>query len=104
MSHRIEQLEKFLKITPEDPFLYHALALEYLKKEDWSKADAYFSHNLNNHGDYIPTYYHLAVLYLNQGREEEASDLLEKGLMIAKSAGDDHAYREMKSLWEEVFL
>lgn len=104
MNTRIEQLLRFLETSPDDPFLYHALALEYIKEGEKEKAEFQFLHNLREHPEYLPTYYHLAVFYLDKGEEDQANPLLQKGMELARAGGDDHSYRELKSLWEENYL
>ena len=45
MNSRIEKLQEFLKATPADCFLNHALALEYVKIGDEESARKYFEQN-----------------------------------------------------------
>lgn len=104
MNTRKEKLLQFLESQPDDPFLYHALALEYWKEGEEEKAEAQFQHNLDHHADYIPTYYHLAKLYLERGELDRANPLLVKGMELARNQGKDHDFRELKSLWEEENL
>ncbi len=68
---RIEQLQLFLKDSPDDSFLVHALALEYLKAGDEIKAKYYFEQNLHKAPQYVATYYHLGKLLERSGATRE---------------------------------
>ena len=81
---RIEQLLKFLEKEPNDTFLLYAVATEYLKT-DTQKAVSYYEHLLQNHANYVPTYYHAAELYTNLGNYEKANQTYLKGLEVCKT-------------------
>ena len=51
--NRIERILEFLKVQPNDNFLRHALALEYLKINEDEKAKELFLAILNESPDYI---------------------------------------------------
>jgi tetratricopeptide (TPR) repeat protein len=95
MSNIIEQLERFIKEDPDDPFNYYALALEYLKL-DIVKAQKLLEQLITHHRTYVPTYYQLGQLYAEQGKTEDAISILERGIVIAREAGDHKAMREME--------
>jgi tetratricopeptide (TPR) repeat protein len=99
---RIEKLNDMLRLHPEDAFLRHALGLEYVKKGEDGKARALFSSILENDPDYVGTYYHLAALLIRNGEKEEAIKLCETGLAACKRAADDHAWRELNSVYEDL--
>lgn len=80
---RIQQLLNFLEKEPNDTFLIYALATEYLKT-DTQKALAYFENLLQNHSDYIPTYYHAAELYTNLENYKQANKTYLKGLEVCE--------------------
>ena len=94
MSNIIEQLEKFAKEDPDDPFNYYALALEYLKT-DAARAQQIFEQLITDHREYVPTYYQLGQLYAEEGRTEEAISIFERGIVAAREAGDHKAMREL---------
>lgn len=102
MSTRIEQLTAFLSESPSDNFLIHALALEYAKAGDFNNAKAYFEKNLALDKSYIATYYHLGKLYENNGMEKAAIDIYHKGMQVAQTIGDQHAFSELRSVYEEL--
>lgn len=102
--NRIEQLKSFLQETPEDNFLTHALALEFIKiGDDWSGL-SYFLSNLENNPQYIPTYYHLGKLYERVGETQKAIDIYARGMEMAKTSGDNHAFSELRSVYEELIF
>lgn len=99
---RIEKIKEFLKSTPEDNFLRHALALEYIKIGKETEARQLFESILTQDPQYIGSYYHLAKLLERIGDTEGAIRWYEKGMDIAKNAGEQHALGELKSAYEEL--
>jgi tetratricopeptide (TPR) repeat protein len=99
---RIQQLLQFLEKTPNDPFLHHALALEYIKAEDESRAQQHFELNLSAHPQYVATYYHLGKLLERNGEEQRAINMYEQGMAVAKTAGDNHSYNELQAAYEDL--
>ncbi len=99
---RIGKLKEFLKSSPEDNFLLHALALEYSKLGDEAEARRLFESILNRDPSYIGSYYHLAKLLERQGDTDSAIAWYEKGMEAAKKAGDNHALGELRSAYEEL--
>ena len=89
---RTERILEFLKAQPNDNFLRHALALEYLKINENEKAKELFLAILNESPDYIGSYYHLAKLLEQMGEKEAAISWYEKGMAAAKEAKDQHSY------------
>jgi tetratricopeptide (TPR) repeat protein len=102
MNQRIEKLLAFLKESPNDCFLHHALALEYVKEGNEAEAKKCFEHNLNNDEGYIATYYHLAKLLERNGDPTNAIAIYEKGMAHAKAAKDMHSYSELQSAYEDL--
>ena len=99
---RIERIKDFLKENPSDNFLYHALALEYIKLGDRDQARQLFEDILDRDPGYIGSYYHLAKLLEAQGENDLAISWYEKGMVAAKKVGDGHDYGELKSAYEEL--
>ena len=101
MDH-IARLKEFLQTTPGDNFLKHALALEYIKIGDDSTAERIFKEILTQDPGYIGSYYHLAKLLERTGDTNAAIQWYEKGMEVAKKAGDHHALGELRSAYEEL--
>ena len=99
---RIPKLLDFLQTSPNDNFLKHALALEYIKINELSKARSLFEDILTQNPDYIGSYYHLAKLLEQTGEKENAINWYEKGMAAAKKAGDNHAYNELQNAYEDL--
>ena len=99
---KIEKLKSFLKGSPDDPFLKHALALEYIKTGNETEAKELFLEILTQDPAYIGTYYHLARLLERTGETGSAKNWYEKGMNAAKLAGDDHAYNELQAALEDL--
>ena len=101
---RIPQLEALLKDSPDDPFLNHAMALEYVKLGDDQKARSLFEGVLSSNPGYVGSYYHLGKLYERIEETELAVKTYEKGIGEARSAGDSLSEREMKAALEELIF
>ncbi len=99
---RIQKLQEFLTASPNDNFLKHALALEYIKLNDDAKAKELFLDILSTSPDYIGSYYHLAKLLERNAETEAAVEWYEKGMAAAKEAKDQHAYNELQAAYEDL--
>ena len=99
---RIEKLNEFLKASPKDNFLRHALALEYSKIGDDLKARILFEEILTESPDYVGSYYHLAKLLEKLTHRDLAIEWYEKGMAAAKKAKDNHAYNELQAAYEDL--
>jgi tetratricopeptide (TPR) repeat protein len=99
---RIFQLQQFLEESPDDNFLIHALALEFVKEGKEDKAAECFTKNLISNPAYIATYYHYGKLLERTGEPDKAIDIYREGMEIAKAAGDQHAFSELRSVYEDL--
>ncbi|HQV60999.1 MAG: tetratricopeptide repeat protein [Chitinophagaceae bacterium] len=99
---RIEKLKEFLKASPTDSFLQHALALEYIKLGNDEEARRLFEELLNREPGYVGSYYHLAKLLERNDHTDEAITVYERGMEEAKKAGDNHAFGELRGAYEEL--
>jgi len=99
---RIEKLKEFLRQNPADSFLQHALALEYIKTGNDEEAQKLFEDILQREPGYVGSYYHLAKLFERNGNTGAAIKWYEKGMEQAKKAGENHAYNELRSAYEEL--
>lgn len=100
--NRIEQLLTFLKDSPRDSFLLHALALEYAKAGDDNMARSCFEQNLEQSPGYVATYYHLGKLLERSGDTDGAVRMYSLGMEQAAAAGDNHALSELRSVYEDL--
>lgn len=99
---RIEKIKAMLGDQPEDSFLKHALALEYIKLGNDETARQLFEEILNKEPGYIGSYYHLAKLLERNSLTNEAIQVYERGMEEAKLAGDNHALGELRGAYEEL--
>jgi tetratricopeptide (TPR) repeat protein len=99
---RLAQLNTFLKESPDDPFLLYAIAQEYISKGEDDKAEINFKTLLDNHPNYIATYYHYGKLKERANRKEEAMELYRMGIDKAKSVKEQHSLSELQSALLEL--
>jgi Tfp pilus assembly protein PilF len=102
MMDRIAKLKELLTAHPQDSFLQHALALEWVKQGDDTAARALFEEILHRDQNYIGSYYHLAKLLERQSEKDAAISWYELGMIKAKEAGDQHAYQELMNAYEDL--
>ena len=100
--NRIERIQEMLKTSPEDNFLRHALALEYIKMDNDAEAENLFRAILAQSPEYVGSYYHLAKLLERSGNTQEAIHWYEQGMQTAKKLNDMHAYSELQSAYEDL--
>lgn len=102
MNDRIERINAFLKDSPNDLFLNHALALEYVKVGNEGDAKKCFEKNMATDEQYVATYYHLGKLLERTGNTDDAIGIYEKGMQVAKAAGDAHSYSELQAAYDDL--
>lgn len=102
--NKIEKILSMLAEEPQDNFLRHALALEYIKAGDDENARILFEEILTRDPAYIGSYYHLCKLLERNERTEEAIQWYEKGMEEARKAGDNHALNELRGAYEELMF
>ena len=100
--NRIEKLLEFMKTSDKDSFLQHALALEYIKIGEDTKARELFNEILLREPTYIGSYYHLGKLLERVGDRDRALRVYERGMEEAKRAGDQHSYNELMGAMEDM--
>ncbi len=101
-NSRLEKLLEFIKNEPEDPFLKYALATEYLRLNQTDIALTYYEDLINNHPNYVGTYYHLGKLYEALNRKDDAIKTYETGMKVTKEQRDNHAFSELQAVYREV--
>ena len=99
---KIDTLKNFLKENPQDNFLQHALALEYIKSGKDAEARILFETLLSRDPAYTGSYYHLAKLLERIGEKDEAIRIYETGMAACKKEGDRHAYNELQAAREQT--
>ncbi len=99
---RIQKLNEFLKLTPNDSFLKHALGLEYQKIGQEEEALRWFESVIANDPSYVGTYYQLGKYWERKGEQNKAIDYYRRGLKAAQAVGDRHAQNELRTALEEL--
>lgn len=102
MNDRILKLQEFLQQNPDDLFLNHALALEYIKAGREAEAQQLFEKNLSTNEQYVATYYHLGKLLERTAKTTEAIALYERGMQVARQVKDNHSYNELQAAYEDL--
>ena len=100
--NRLQKLLDFLENEPGDPFLKYALATEYVNSNQAEKALFYYEDLVSNHPDYVGTYYHLGKLYEALGRKDEAIQIYQKGMLVARKCNDMHAFSELQAVYNSA--
>ena len=99
---RMDTLKQYLAASPDDSFLQHALALEWIKRGDDAQAKTLFEAILQKDPGYTGSYYHLAKLLERNGDAEGAIRVYEQGMQACKQAGETHAYNELQAAYEDL--
>jgi tetratricopeptide (TPR) repeat protein len=99
LAGRLEKLLEFIKNEPDDPFLKYALATEYLRLNQTDRALAYYEDLVNNHPNYIGTYYHLGKLYEALNRKQDAINTYQTGMTVTRDQRDNHAFSELQAVY-----
>lgn len=99
---RIDKLREYLQEAPQDNFLRHALAMEYLKTGKEKEAQQLLEAILNESPEYVGSYYQLAKILEKNGETEKAIFWYERGMEYAKKANERHTYNELQSALEEL--
>lgn len=98
INQRIEQLLQWLDNEPNDAFLLYALATEY-KNINVVTAIKKFEELLQLHPTYLPSYYHLAQLYVDTQQAEKAEITFKKGIKLAQEQRELKALSELQSAY-----
>lgn len=102
-TERLAQLLSFLEEEPNDPFTLYAIATEYAT-QDLEQARRYYEKLLNEHPDYVATYYHAAKLYQNVGEMNLVEETYKKGIALAQAKQDRLALRELQNAYNEFLF
>jgi len=93
--NRIEQLEEFLRESPQDPFLHYALTMEFLKGDDIARTLAGFENMLKNFPDYVGSYYHYGKFLEKLDDSTKAEAVYKQGIFVANKIRNHHAKSEL---------
>lgn len=100
---RIEMLKSFTEVEPQNPFNFYALALEYIEI-DKSSAELLFKKLLNEFPEYLPTYFHAALFFVDLGDVNFSKIIYERGIQLAESQKDEKALKELKNSYQNFLF
>jgi len=100
---RLQQLLRFYKEDPNDPFSLYGLALEY-QKSDVKESERFFDLLLTIFPDYLPTYYHAAKLKASLGQSENALNIYKRGIDLSKKLNEQKTLQELQSAYNELIF
>lgn len=92
---RLALLQQFYDEDPTDPFNGYALAMEYLKS-DMLLSEKYLLALLDQHPDYLPTYYQAAALLAESRTQTVVEAIYQKGLQLATAQNNTKIYQELQ--------
>ncbi|MFW5920365.1 MAG: tetratricopeptide repeat protein [Polyangiales bacterium] len=96
MSKRLEMIEQMIAKGSDDPFHHYARAMELWKEERLEDALEAFRDVEGKFPEYVPTFLMAGQLAEKLGREDEARQWYERGIPVARKAGDAHAVSELE--------
>jgi len=105
MSTRLEQLTKLHAADPNDPFCTYGIALEHAKTQNFDEAVRWLDKTLAADPQYCYAYFQKAKMFIEQGEEDRAREVLRTGIGVARKAGNAdaaHAAEEMGALLESI--
>jgi tetratricopeptide (TPR) repeat protein len=94
---RLSMLLSMVSTKPNDPFPRYGLAMEYKKLGRNDEAVQAFADLAEHHPKYVPGYLMHGNLLESMGRGAEARAVYDRGLEVARAAGDDHAESELRA-------
>ena len=101
-STRLTKLLAFLTTEANDPFILYALATEYNTLNDTEQAFYYYLKLVEEHPEYVGTYYHLGKLYEKHQQPEKAIEIYQLGMQNARQKGNRHAFSELQGAYNHA--
>jgi tetratricopeptide (TPR) repeat protein len=98
---RLQQLLAFYADDPNDAFTIYALATEYRTTEPL-RALEFYQTLLDEHPDYVGTYYHAGKLLEQLEKPQEAEKVYRRGLQVSRKAGQMHAASELQQALNQL--
>lgn len=95
-------LRKMVADKPDQPFAAYGLAMELVKAEQLGEAGEVFAGLVSNHPSYVATYLMYGNLLAKQGEPQQAGSIYDRGIEVARSAGDGHTEGELEAAKAEL--
>ncbi len=99
---RLAHLRQLLETDPNDPFLHYAIGIEHFNSDDFEEASRVFQNIVDAFPAYVPTYYQYALAKVNLGDIKGAVEVVEKGIPVAREAGERKTVNELNMLLEDL--
>ena len=101
-QNRMKALEDLLANDPTDVFALYGLALEHKALSDLDKARNLLEKTVKNDPEHVYAYYQLGEVLIAQGNDEDAVEILEKGISQAGQLGHMKAMNELQALLDLI--
>jgi Flp pilus assembly protein TadD len=95
---RQQQIEEMLAQDPVDAELHYMLAMEHAGRGDDEGAVCCFRSLFAVAPDHVAAYHQAGRAMHRLGKIDEARDVLQQGIAVARKKNDDHAAGEMAEL------
>ncbi len=99
---RREKIEARLQEDPNDVFLHYSYAMELTKEGDEAAARASFQRVRELDPNYVAGYFQEGQFLSGIGDVDGAKEILQAGIAVARSVGDQHAVGEMTAFLDDI--
>jgi len=96
------QLEEMLKSDPEDTFLLYAHAKACVGEGDLETGLRQFDAVIEHDPDHVASYFQKGQVLAENGNTDEAREIIQRGIAVARKVGDDHAEQEMREFLQSI--
>jgi tetratricopeptide (TPR) repeat protein len=94
-EQRLAAFRQFLERSPDDPFARYSLAMGHRSAGQGEEAVRQFEELARRKPDYVATYLMWGQTLEGLGRHEEAARAYDRGVEVARAAGNHHAESEL---------
>lgn len=94
-EQRLEAFRKIVERSPDDPFARYSLAMGNRGAGRLPEAVAGFAELARRVPGYVPTYLMWGQTLEMLDRRDEAGAVYDRGVQVAREAGNDHALSEL---------
>ncbi|MCG3138160.1 MAG: hypothetical protein HJJLKODD_02020 [Phycisphaerae bacterium] len=101
-TSRLEKLQKMLERDPHDVDLHYMVAMEYKGVGDLDRAIAAFDTCIEKNRTHAAAYFLKAQCLHSQTHNEQAREMLTRGIEVAREIGNKHLIYEMNQMLETM--
>lgn len=94
---RLETIRDLLAQNPNDSFLLYGLANEYKNGGDLAAAVETYQRLFELHPEYVAAYYQCGQVHELAGDLEQAAEVYDRGIAVARRIGDAHTLSELQA-------